>query len=50
MSRPSRATKREEHDQRLAGKRDARAELEAERKAAHWTDPGENESEPGAGS
>jgi GTP-binding protein len=38
-ARPSRATKREEFEERRAGRRVARAELEAERQARHWSDP-----------
>lgn len=41
-ARPSRAIKREEYGERRAGRREARAELESERQARHWSDPAED--------
>ena len=42
-ARPSRAIKRMEFGERRAGRREARAELEAEREARHWSDPAQDE-------
>jgi GTP-binding protein len=40
-NRPTRDVRREEHEARRVSRREARAELEAERRSGHWTDPAE---------
>ena len=45
-SRPTRADRREGHEERRQARRTARAELEEERRAGHWVDPAEQDAGP----